>query len=617
MLSYKLRLLLCLIPISVFVTSIQGEEREIYKLDKEVVVTASRKPLEIGQSARSVVVLDRNAIIKAPVRSVEELLLIGTGVDIRQRGPSGVQADISIRGGSFQQAQILVDGMKVNDPQTGHHNLDLPVTLDDISRVEVLKGPGSKLYGPNAMAGVVNIITESSPANQVRFKAAGGDFGLFERSLAISYNHGVISHRLNLGRRNSTGYRDNTEFDIGNISYRSDVRTGSGYVSFLGGYGEKRFGAHRFYSDAFPDQFESTETMFLSVRSDQKIGRASVVPRLFWRRHTDDFILDRNRPDWYRNQHTADQYGAEFQTGLEAAGGNMIVGAELAGEELESSNLGDRWRTRGGIFFEHQLNAISNFTFIPGFSVYNHSDWGWEFWPGVDLGYRPVPALKIHLTAGKSYRIPTFTELYYQSPANMGNPDLRPEESWEYEIGAGLRGRGQTADLSVFIRQGTDLIDWVKEDTAVQWQAENISENTVFGIEVKYEISFDSDGNRLPVGNAGIKYTYLNVEHSSGPYQSKYLLDHLQHQLIFNIGKDWQAWHYGFNLRYSQRYQGDDYFVADIKGSRKVGKLEIFADVTNLFNTSYSEIGTIPMPGRWFRVGLSYELGLSGSNTEQ
>jgi iron complex outermembrane receptor protein len=576
---------------------ISAQENDIYRLDKEVIVTASKSPISLHELARSVVILDKETIANTPVRSIEGLLMSGLGGDVRRRGPSGVQADIGIRGGSFQQTLILIDGIRTNDPQTGHHNLDLPVTLADVSRIEILKGPGAKLYGPNAMNGVINIITERASANRLHVETAAGRFGLFERLMALSYSHGVVSHRLSLNRRNSTGYRDNTEFDITNVSYNSNIRTGSGYISLFGGYGEKQFGAHQYYSNAFPDEWEATTTKFLSLRSDQKLGRVSFTHKIFWRNHKDNFVLDRNRPEWYRNIHSTDQYGLEIQTSLETNLGISIIGGEVVGEDIESSNLGKHSRTRGGIFIEQQIIAGSRLSIIPGFSLYNHQRWGWQIWPGLDIGYQFIPSARIFFSVGKSHRIPTFTELYYKSPSNMGNPHLRAERMWAYELGINLRYHDLSAQLSAFINRGANLIDWVKADAADPWKARNISRHTTGGFEVGAEYSPSAVWNWFT--------------RSSGDYLSKYLLDHLQHQLVVDLDKRWYAslsnrW----TLRYTKRFQDTGYLTVDGRISWKIGDMELFTDVTNLFNTSYTEVGTIPMPGRWLRIGFRYDLGL-------
>ncbi|MBU1320301.1 MAG: TonB-dependent receptor [candidate division Zixibacteria bacterium] len=585
-----------------------AQEERIYELDTVIVVTAARAPSTFSDLARSVIVIGRSEIEAAPVRSVDELLARALGVDVRRRGTSGVQADVSIRGGTFEQTLFLIDGIKVSDPQTGHHNLDLPVALADIERIEVLKGPGSKLYGPNAMGGVVNIITRQAADELTHVEIATGDFGLFERLATLSYPLGITTHRLTLGRMNSTGYRSNTEFDATTFGYSARVLTGAGPISFSARYLDKEFGAYRFYSDLFADEWEATKTLFLSADAKLGIGRAVLSPKLFWRRHKDDFILDRNRPEWYRNRHTTDQYGVELLTSLTSFWGVSTLGAELAGEEIKSTNLGSHFRTRGGLFFEMSLTPIAKLVFVPGATVYHYTNWGWNIWPGIDMGYQLSPHARLFFTVGKSFRVPTYTELHYQSPANIGNPDLQPEKSWTYEIGTRLWSSSVSASLSTFVRKGTDLIDWARHDPKDPWQVLNVTHVTTRGVEIGAATKLNEAWSWSPVTDISARYTFLDSKRTAGDCESKYVLDHLRHQVVVDVGQRWSASvRQSWNLRYLKRLQGDDYFVIDTRLSWRVGKVKLFAEATNLLDTPYTELGTVPTPGRWLRAGLWFD----------
>ena len=126
---------------------------------EEVSVTGSRAPLTKSQAARMVTVLDRQAIAQAPVQSINDLLKYAIGVDVRQRGPIGAQTDISIRGGTSEQIILLLNGINICDPQTGHNAMDLPVDLNDIVRIEVIEGPAGRIYGTSSLVGAINVVT--------------------------------------------------------------------------------------------------------------------------------------------------------------------------------------------------------------------------------------------------------------------------------------------------------------------------------------------------------------------------------------------------------------------------------------------------------------------------
>ncbi|MEE8577298.1 MAG: TonB-dependent receptor [candidate division Zixibacteria bacterium] len=603
-----IRLLIALILAMIFVPPVFAEEERIYELDTSIVVTATRTPSTLADLARSVVVIGRSEIDAAPVSSVEELLAGVLSVDARKRGAPGVQSDISIRGGTFEQTLLLIDGIKVTDPQTGHHNIDLPVTLADIERIEILKGPGSRLYGPNAMGGVINIITRQAGEKLTHLETSVGSYGLFERMVTLSHPVGLMTNRVTLARSNSTGYRNNTEFDITRLSYAAGFRTGAGLVNLSARYLDKEFGANQFYSDLFPDEWEATETLMLSAVGDLESGPVLMEPKIFWRRHKDDFVLDRNRPDWYRNRHTTDQYGVEFQATIPSSWGTTVVGGELAAEEMKSSSLGDHSRTRGGALFEICLSPIPRLLLVGGAMAYCYTDWGWDVWPGIDLGYQLATGTRLFFSAGRSFRVPTFTDLYYQSPANLGNPDLRLERSWTYEIGARCRKNGFSTNVSGFIRRGTDLIDWARQAPTDPWQVLNVSDVTTRGVEVETSLQLDRVLGHSPISRVAVSYTFLDSRRSDGDFESKYMLDHPEHQVVVNLNQNWtgavrQSW----AIRYLKRLQGDEYFLVDTRLSWKLRKIELFAEATNIFNIPYTELGTIPMPGRWLRAGLRFD----------
>ncbi|MCP4570653.1 MAG: TonB-dependent receptor [FCB group bacterium] len=606
MIGCFLTVALTLLNISVRAEVVATGDSLIYEMN-DLVVTASRHPVLYHDLARSIVVLSPDQA--GGSSDIETLLRYAAGVDIRRRGASGVQADIGIRGGSFEQTLVLIDGSKTTDAQTGHHNFDLPVSGAEIDRIEILKGPAARLYGPNAFGGVINIITRPPGPRGARAEMTVGENGLFEQSYVLTARDGQIHHRAVIERRLSTGYQDNTEYDLLTLAYRNGIEMPSGQVGLSVRYGDKQFGAHRFYSDRFPDEWEATETLFLQADAELYRGPLVLTPKLFYRRHKDDFILDRNRPDWYRNRHSTDQYGLEFQTGLTTAGTVLNFGGELSGEQIKSASLGDHYRLKGGLFFEAQLSPIENLTIVPGATLYRYTDWDWRLWPGVDIGYRLSRGLRLYAAAGRSFRVPTYTELYYQSPANMGNADLKPEKSWTYEIGLKHQSRWGQNEISVFVRDGQDLIDWVRPDSLSAWQVQNAASVITTGFELSTRLNVNRLSGNLPLSSVGLRYQFLDSDHSVQCLQSKYIADHLRHQLIGDLDWRWSgAIRQNLTVRYLDRLTDDDYLIIDTRLAWKVSKLEIFAEASNLFNVAYSEVGTIPMPGRWLKAGVRLNL---------
>ena len=584
-------------------------QEEPVELADTIVVTATRTPITYTEVSRTITVLNPEQIAAAPARNIIDILTYVTGIEVRRQTTGGVRADISIRGGTFGQTLILVDGMKVTDPQTGHHNLDLPFDLSDIERIEIVRGAGSKLYGPNAMSGVINFITKPSTTNRFRLESTVGEHRLAEQRLNASVVTGRVGHRVTASRRVSSGFRNNTEFDLTNLAYRSTIRTRRGPIDIAVGYTKRKFGAYQLYLDQFPNEWETTSTVFTSAAARLLIGNSLLSPKLFWRRHEDDFVLDRLRPDWYRNRHTTDHYGFELQTTVPSSLGEAVLGGEIAADKIVSSNLTDQDRIRGGIFAEQRLSLLGRLSIVPGISVYWHEGYGWNAWPGLDIGYQPHSEARIYFTITRSYRVPDNTELFYEDPGNKGNSQLRPEEAVSFELGSRYSGRRLDANGSVFVRHGTNQIDWARRPGETEWWVQNVDRVTTSGLEIQIGLPSPVSWSWLDISQAGIRYAYLDSERSGGGYEYKYLLEHLRHQVIFDLNCRWfglldQNW----AVRYARRMLGGEYTVIDTRVSTSHGRGSVFVEISNLFDEAYSEIRNLPMPGRWVRAGFTLEL---------
>ncbi len=581
-------------------------EEEIYNLG-QVVVTAGRIPLEASRLTRSVTIIDSTDIKNAPAHSLPELLGYVAGVDVKRRGVEGIQADMSIRGSTFEQVLILVDGTKVSDPQTGHHNMDIPLTLADIERIEILQGPGSAIYGPNAFGGVINIITKRVEEAKTRASFILGENSLSAASISASFPRKNSTHIFSLERKESSGYQYNTEFDILTLHYRSTLKTPFAPFDFSVGYTDKEFGADSFYSNLFPNEWEKTETTLANLGARFENNTVSLEPALYWRHHRDKFVLDRTDPAGFISRHTTDVYGGELDLRIPFSQGEIVLGGELGEEKIDSANLGERSRVRGAIFAEFQPKLENNFLLDMGVRADHYEEWDWEVTPGIGLGYRINRGLKLRASFGRAFRVPTYTELYYDSPANKGNPGLAPEKAKVYEVGIDWTGRGFSWETTLFRREGHNLIDWVRPDSNKPWEVRNVSEIDTNGLEILFKMDAKKFYELNPFSIVSLGYTYLDSDRGENNLQSKYALNYLAHQVClglehfmpFNIYQTWK-------LQFKDRVNGDTYFLLDTRLSRKFRKrnAEVFVEGTNLFNTSYEEIEGVSMPGRWISAGI-------------
>jgi len=589
-------------------TITQIDSGKVYKVN-EIIITAGRVPTPFFNLARFVSILDYEEIKKLPVDNIQDLLQYISGVDLKTRGPEGVQADLSIRGCTFEQTLILVDGIKISDPQTGHHNLNIPLSLDNIERIEVLKGHGSRIFGPNAFGGIINIITKKGKKPSLALSALGGEHHLYNVNVSLIYPLSILNNSFSFSKKKSDGYRENTNFDITNFSIGQSLSIENNSVNLFFGYVDKKFGANNFYSDRYPNQWEHTITKLFYISSELNILNFNLTPKIYYRNNDDDYILDIKNPEWYHNTHKTNSFGAELQSSLHTSLGISTIGLEICKDEIISSNLGKRNRTKGGLFGEHQINIYNNLTLILGVFIFNYSNFGWKAWPGFDVVYKISSSAKIFGTIGKAFRIPTFTELYYTSPANLGNPNLQPEESFNYELGFSFWQKPFELQASYFIHNGRNLIDWVRVSKDQPWQVVNIATVKTLGLEVSCEFSPKNIIPLIPIDKIRTTYTYLYLNKTTAEYESKYLLDYLRNQLIVFFSHDLPfGFHLNWIMRYEDRINFQSYLIIDSQLHMEYNNIFIFIRASNLLNRAYRDFAGLPLPGRWLTVGIKYIL---------
>ncbi|MEM1137664.1 MAG: TonB-dependent receptor, partial [Bacteroidota bacterium] len=417
---------------------------------EELVITENRLEIPFLETARSIEVLHAEKLKKLPIQSLPEALNYLSGIDVRQRGPLGVQADLSIRGSSFEQSLVLLNGIRISDPQTGHHMLNLPVGFENIDEIVVLKGPAARIYGQNAFAGAINIITKIPEQRSIYLSGFGGDFNTYNITGAVALPSENYGQYISFSRNASDGYRENTDYFMNNIFYQSELFALGGKLSLQGGFTDREFGANGFYaSPAATQQWEAIETSLASLTYENKVNNWTFKPRIYWRRNRDQYQFVRGQPEIYENIHITHAVGAEFHTTFESKAGTTGIGVEFRNEDIKSNNLGDWNRNNIGIFTEQQL-TIGKLSLTPGVYFNWFSDFGWSAFPGLDAGYQVSKNTKAFASIGRSFRIPTYTDLYYTDPANLGNPELNPESALSYETGIKYYKKGIYLQASYF-----------------------------------------------------------------------------------------------------------------------------------------------------------------------
>lgn len=629
---------------------------------QELIINSSANPVEFKQISRTVHIITSEQIKSSPVVSMDELLKIYGGIDVRSRGAMGVQSDINMRGGTFDQGLIMIDGISFNDPQTGHHNMSQAIDMDDIEKIEIFEGPGTRWFGANSFSGGVNIISSKPDNNSFNVRLSGGQYGYFGGKLSADYNINRFSNRTSASVRSSDGYMRNTDFNIINLNHSSYYKTKTGSVSVNLGLLDKGFGANSFYSPKYPDQYEHIRTYLTSV-SFESSTKVKFKTNAFWRRNLDRFELFREDKNWYNkhgeyyvmeddtagfptpgglypykghNYHRTDIVGADAAMNFNTILGSTSLAVGLKSESIVSNVLGEpmgdtifitgsdgfynksKQRTNANLSV-NQYYATGNFSVSVGLSMYYSDDYGTHFSPGIDLGYFVTEKIKVFASANKAIRLPTFTDLYYQGPTNTSNPDLVPETSISTEVGVKYFTNEFNASLSGFYRQGKDIIDWIKYSPEEKWQSANLSNMNTYGVAASANKLFTSHF----INYAGIKYTWLTSQKDNGDIISLYALDYLNHNfnlyishnVIKNLSATWTATvqkRNGSYIDYSSQKETPYSTIGllNLKVMYLYKNIEFSLSASNLLNRKYYDIGNVEQPGLWVIGGV--KINISG-----
>ena len=554
----------------------------------------------------NVTVITKQQIQNSPATSIDELLQFYSGLDIKRRGSNGVQSDITIRGSSFEQVLVLVNGIRMNDSQTGHNTFNIPFDISSVERVEIIKGSSAKLYGQNVYAGVINIVTKSSSEEQVTIKAQGGDFKTYDLSASATFGSEKFTNLFTLSNGASDGYRYNTDYQIRNFFYQNKLKLNEGSLSLQAGFSEKKFGANGFYaSPTAINQYEETQASVVSLQYQQRFNHLSVNSSVYWRRGQDMYLYTRQNPGGYRNMHIGNNVGGTVNATYESSLGTTGIGVDYRKEYLVSSNLGDRNRDVTQVFFDHQFRFFNEKLEInPGASWANYSG-GNFFYPGMDVGFIFNPNHKVFGAISKGFRIPTFTDLYYTSPTEIGNPDLVPESAVSSELGYRFQNDKILAKISGFIRNTNNGIDWLKETPESPWKAENVGEINLKGFETEFRHQL------FPFLNYRLGYTYLDNQYKNEEL-SRYALQNLRHQVVAQLDvKFLKFFSNQLIYKYSERVNLGSYNIVDEQINFRYKDLNFYVLINNLTNTKYTETNLVPMPGRWFHLGFTYQIKMN------
>ncbi len=640
----KLFILAFLVPAALCGQEVQKDTAKIAL--EEVTITAYRLTGFSGAAARSTKIITDTEIRSLPVHDLAGVLEYVPDLDIRQRGPLGVQSDLSIRGGTFDQYSILINGINFNDPQTGHFNLDIPIPVSMIRSIEILPGSDVKSLGANALTGTINIVTGKPQTGRFHAGIGAGQHGFIETVVDGGGRQGIFWQQAGGSWQKSDGYIANTDFrNLGGF-FQAGCGIRRMEVSLMAGGLSKAFGANSFYSAKYPGQFETTGTGFTAIQASIR-GRVNINESVYYRLHSDEFTLFRSdAPVWYKspNYHLTQLYGSKTDVSFTTVLGTTAFGLEARREWIWSTVLGETGAGNlsvpghAGLEYDHygsrkhfslsaeQQVSAGRFTLNGGLVLHQvTATRNWlQVYPGLDVGFMPAKPIRTYVSVNRAFRLPTFTELYYQSPVNRGNAALLPETAWHGETGVEFNRAGISAKAAIFSRYATQSIDWVRSDEETVWHTENLGRIVTTGFESSLVIR--PGGKQLSgiVERFEFGFRRYFQHHETGELHSQYILDYLKWKVSAGInihaGKPFMV---AVRLLWQDRngtYTAFDaaqkpvemdyrpFALADIKISYRYRWLTVIAECSNLFNTSYFDIGNVPQPGAWFKAGAEINL---------
>ena len=625
-----------------------------WKTNREVVldgveVTGSRAPLTLGQAARMVVVLDRDQIAQAPVQSVNDLLKYAVGVDVRQRAPLGAQTDISIRGGTSEQITILLNGINICDPQTGHNAFDIPVDISDIERIEVLEGPAGRVFGTSSLLGAINVVTKMPKQTSADVHAEGGSFGYLSSGARGNWLYGKWNNQVSGSYARSDGYsrsKDgglNAGFEGSKLFYQGQYEDDALRVSWHAGVRTKGWGSSTSYATPkwkADNQFEHTDKIYTAIQAETKQGTFHFHPSIYWNQSRDRYEGYHGQPDLMKyNYNRSNVCGVNLNSYFDWVGGRTAFGAEFRNEDLVSGNLGEPLhtpvhihgtdrdytlglnRTNMSFHLEHNI-LLRQFTLSAGFIAVKNTwnEMPFKVYPGIDMSYRLGNHWKVYASYNSSLRMPSFTELYYSVGGHKADKYLKPEELHAVEGGVKYLSHVVTASASVFHHHSRNMIDWILDTSVTDpvWESVNHTKVNTMGVETACDIHFhELWPSQQFLQSFRIAYTYLNEDKKAGEHiQSQYSLEYLRHKLTASLQLHLISYlDMGINYRFQDRVgsytnlEGETksyspYGITDVRLSWNHPRYTLYVEGNNLFDKTYVDYGLVPQPGLWINSGI-------------
>ena len=615
-----------------------------------VTITSSLIEKRASETGRNIAVIKGDYFQNLPVHSIDDLLRYVPGLEIQARGPMGSQSDIVLRGGTYQQVLVVLDGLRLNDPNTGHFSSYIPIAPSEIDRIEVLKGASSAIYGSEAVGGVIHVISkafaaklissngeEISKKSSVNASVTGGDYGLFNinaggfiqrNKLAVSA--GVLSNNADgVQQRGTKGYFHNNTASV-SAQYAISPEW---QVGLRSSFDHRDFAAQNFYTTFASDTAnEQVKTYWNQVKVGYKKGKSALTLDGGYKYVQDQYLYNSvsikndSKSQLWQGLLTWQQAFAEKT--------NLIVGLNYQRKNIASNDRGNHTLNQLAPFITLSQRIGEYFTISPSIRFDYRQHLGTEAVPQVNLSFKK-DNWQLRGSAGKTIRDADFTERYNNygkklvTGGSVGNPDLKAERSFSYEAGADwFLATNFKLSGTFFQRLQHDLIDFTTTPYAQMPRKENLSPTGTFalaeniasvnttGFEIDLQYSKAIANKQNVYFNIGL--TRLNSE-SSNLTPSFYVSSHARFMTNFSAIYRISGFSFSLNGLYKTRASREatpihaavskEYFVMNTKAEYTFWnrKLAVFVQADNVFNTKYSDLLGAQMPGSWLMGGLRFQ----------
>lgn len=609
-----------------------------------VTITATLHPVTLSSTGRNITVIKGEQFAKLPVNSVDELLRYLPGLEVQMRGPMGSQSDVVLRGGTFQQVLVILDGIRINDPNTGHFNSYIPIAPAEIERIEILKGASSAIYGSEAVGGVIQIITKSFAAKrlqknkQLTAQATAGEYGLLSGQLGGFYQDGktalgggiISNNATGQQQRGTTGYFHNHSASVSVNQFLNEYWN----ISYRGAFDKRDFAAQNFYTTFKSDTAnEKVSTFWNQLRLGFQKEHHSFSLNVGYKAVKDQYQFNSaGTPNLNKSNLLQGLAIYKWQAGEKTT---LTTGAQWVNKQMRSNDRGDHNLNQAGGFVVVDEQIVTHLNISPALRVEWHERNGWQLVPQVNVSYK-LPDWQLRGSAGRTTRDADFTERFnnynkaFVASGSIGNPDLISENSFSYEAGADFYGIKNMRISSTFFQQRfNQLIDYVTTPYAAMPRKVNLSptgtyalaqnlgkvNTTGFETDIQYSKKFEHDQQLW----ATLGFTYIDSK-SNNNTPSFYLSSHAKFLTNFNLRYGVKWFSLSLNGIYKQREQqvsapinaeiSKEYFIMNAQAQAFVykNKLSVFLQADNLFNTQYSDLLGSQMPARWLMGGIKISM---------